>query len=140
MAELIHKELSYKLQGVFMEVRKNLGPGHKEIVYRNAIEEELMAKGISYEKEKSIKIYSPKTGKTLGNYRADFLIEDKILVEIKAVDIIPKNFIDQAYSYLRNSKYELGYFVNFKSPKLYVKRILYTNDRKSFLQDHSLIS
>ncbi len=134
MVDLLHKELSYKLQGIFMEVRKNFGPGHKEIVYQNAIAEELKAESISFEKEKSIKIYSPKTGKSVGNYRVDFLISNKIIVEVKAVDFIPKNFIDQIFSYLKNSKYELGFFVNFRSPKLYIKRIIYTNDRKPFLK------
>lgn len=134
MVELLHRELSYKLQGIFMEVRKNFGPGHKEIVYQNAIAEELEVNKINFEKEKNIKIYSPKTGKPVGNYRVDFLIDKKIIVEIKAVDLIPKNFVDQIFSYLRNSQYELGYFVNFKSPKLYIKRIIYTNNNKPFLK------
>jgi GxxExxY protein len=134
MAELLYKELSYELQGIFIEVRKNFGPGHKEIVYQKAIIEELEMKNIAFEKEKNILIYSPKTGNTMGNYRVDFLVESKIIIEIKAIDIIPKNFIDQIYSYLRNSEYELGYFVNFKSPQLYVKRLIYTNDRKPFLK------
>lgn len=134
MAELLHKDLSYKLQGIFFEVRKNFGPGHKEIVYQNALTEEFTSNGISFEREKDIKIYSPKTGKSMGNYRADFLIDDKVIIEIKAVDLIPKNFIDQIYSYLRNSKYELGYFINFKSPEIYIKRVIYTNDKKPFLK------
>lgn len=133
MSELLHKELSYLLQGCFMEVRKNFGPGHKEIVYQNALAEELSEKNIAFEKEKNINIYSPKTGKIMGNYRVDFLVDNKIIIELKVVDIIPKNFKDQIYSYLKNSDYELGYFVNFKSPKLYIKRIIYTNDRKPFL-------
>lgn len=134
MAELLYKELSYKLQGIFMEVRKNFGPGHKEIVYQNAIKEELEINNIRFEKEKNISIFSPKTSKVVGNYRLDFLIEGKIIVEVKAVDVIPKNFIDQVYSYLRNSEYELGYFINFKSPDFYMKRLIYTNDRKPFLK------
>ena len=130
--DLLYKDLSYKLQGVFMEVRNNFGPGHKEIVYQNALAEEFSADKIPFEKEKNINIYSPKTGNKVGNYRVDFLIDNKIIIEIKAVDFIPKNFIDQIYSYLKNSKYELGYFVNFKSPKLYIKRVIYTNNRKLF--------
>lgn len=133
MAGLLYKELSYELQGVLFEVRKNFGPGHKEIVYQNAVAEEFVNRKIKFEKEKSIKIYSPKTGRSVGNYRVDFLIDNKIILEIKAIDIIPKNFIDQIYSYLRNSEYQLGYFVNYRSPKLYIKRVIYTNDRKSFL-------
>jgi len=134
MADILHKELSYELQGAFMEIRNILGPGHKEVVYQNALVEEFLAKKIVFEKEKSIRIFSPKTGKVTGHYRVDFLVDGKIIVEIKAVDLIPKNFIDQLFSYLRNSEYELGYFVNFKSPKLYIKRIIYTNDRKPFLK------
>ncbi|GBE16468.1 hypothetical protein BMS3Abin15_00285 [bacterium BMS3Abin15] len=134
MAELLYKDLSYKLQGIFMEVRKNFGPDHKEIVYQNALAEEFVSNKIQFEKEKNVKVYSPKTGKSVGDYRVDFLIEGKIIIEVKAVDVVPKNFIDQIYSYLRNSKYELGYFVNFKSPKLYIKRLIYTNDNKPFLK------
>lgn len=117
-----------------MDIRKNFGPGHNEVVYCNALAEELECNKILFEKEKNIKIYSPKTGKIIGNFRADFLIDGKIILEIKAVDLIPKNFIDQIYSYLKNSEYELGYFVNFKSPKLYIKRVIYTNNRKPFLK------
>ncbi|MFA6159542.1 MAG: GxxExxY protein [Parcubacteria group bacterium] len=134
MVELLYKKLSYELQGCFMEVRKNFGPGHKEIVYQSALIEEFSEKNIKFEKEKCIKIYSPKTGKIVGNYRVDFLIDNKIIVELKAVDLIPKNFIDQIYSYLKNSEYELGYFMNFKSPQLYIKRIIYTNNKKPFLK------
>ena len=134
MTDLLFKDLSYKIQGIFMDVRNNFGPGHKEIIYQNALEEEFIAKDIKFEREKNIKIYSPKTGNVMGNYRADFLIDNKIIVEVKAVDLVPKNFIDQIYSYLKNSEYELGYFVNFKSPRLYIKRVIYTNDNKPFLK------
>ncbi len=133
MEGILYKQMSYELQGAFMEIRNVLGPGHKEIVYQNALIEEFLARKIVFEKEKNIKIFSPKTGKVIGNYRVDFLIDGKIIIEVKAVDLIPKNFMDQLYSYLRNSQYELGYFVNFKSPRLYIKRIIYTNDRKPFL-------
>lgn len=131
--DLLYGDLTYKIRGAAMEVRKNFGPGHKEIIYSNAFAEELVSQGLNFEREKPIKIYSPKTGKTVGNYRSDFIVEDKIIIEIKAVDLIPKNFIDQLYSYLRNSEYQLGIFINFKSPRLYIKRIIYTNDRKPFL-------
>jgi len=137
MVDLLYKDLSYQIQGIAMEIRKNFGPGLKEVIYQNAFEEELKARKINFEREKNIKIYSPKTGKIIGYYRPDFLIEGKIIVEIKAVDLIPKNFIDQIYSYLRNSEYELGYFINFKSPKLYIKRIIYTNNLKKFLENIS---
>ena len=52
MAKLLYKKLSYELQGAFIEIRKNLGPGLKEIIYRNALMEELLDRGIKFEKEK----------------------------------------------------------------------------------------
>ena len=130
--KLLYKELSYQIQGAAIEVRKNFGSGLKEVIYQSAFAEELKSRNIQFEKEKSIQIFSPKTRKLIGSYRPDFIIDGKILVEIKAVEKIPKMFIDQLYSYLRNSKYELGYFINFVSPRLYIKRIIYTNNYKTF--------
>lgn len=117
---LLYKDLSYQIQGAAIEVRKNFGPGHKESIYQNAYAEELKLRNIKFDKEKSIKIYSPKTGKIIGSYKPDFIIDDKIIVELKALDSIPRKLIDQLYDYLRNSSYELGYFINFVSQKLYV--------------------
>ncbi len=127
---LLHKELSYQIQGAAIEARKNFGPGHKESIYQNAFAEELKSRSILFEKEKSIHIYSPKTGKIIGSYRPDFIVDNKVIVELKALEITPRKLIDQLYDYLRNSEYELGYFINFSSPRLYMKRIIYTNDKK----------
>lgn len=113
-----------------MEVRKKYGCGHKESVYQNAYEEELSIKNIPYIREKSVKVYSPTTSKVMGSYRPDFLIDNKIIVETKAVKIIPKVDIDTFYNYLRNSKYELGFLINFGAEQLKIKRVIYTNDRK----------
>lgn len=129
--DLLHKELSYQIQGAAIEVRKNFGPGHKEKLYQEAFTEELVSREILFEREKFIKIYSPKTGKPLkSGYCPDFIIDGKIIVEIKALPHIPRYFIDQMYDYLRNSEYELGYFINFGGYQLLIKRIIYTNDRK----------
>jgi GxxExxY protein len=133
--KLLYKELSYQIQGAAIEVRKNFGSGLKESIYQNAFAEELKSRSVSFEKEKSIQIFSPKTGKLVGSYRPDFIVDEKILIELKAVEKIPKLFLDQIYSYLKNSKYELGYFINFTSPKLYIKRIILTNDHKPFLKN-----
>ena len=132
---LLYKELSYQIHGAAIEVRKNFGPGHKESIYQNAYAEELKSRDIKFGKEKPIKIYSPKTSKLIGSYKPDFIIDDKIIVEIKALNSIPRKLIDQLYDYLRNSSYELGYFINFASQKLYVKRIIFTNNRKPWLKN-----
>ncbi len=116
--------------GCIYDVRNTYGSGHKEKVYQNALAEKLTLCGVPFEQEVGISIESEDTGKTLGNYRLDFLIDKKIIVELKAVKYVPEKIENQLYSYLRSSPYELGYFVNFGSTNLYLKRIILTNDRK----------
>ncbi|OGM96162.1 MAG: hypothetical protein A3B86_02570 [Candidatus Yanofskybacteria bacterium RIFCSPHIGHO2_02_FULL_38_22b] len=132
---LLHKELSYQIHGAAIEVRKDFGPGHKEVLYQKALVEELKRKNIVFEREKSIKIYSPKDGKYIGLYRPDFIVDDKIIVETKAEKFVNRDEIKRVYDYLRNGEYELAYFINFASPKLFVKRVIFTNDRKPFLRN-----
>ncbi|NQU77874.1 GxxExxY protein, partial [Candidatus Falkowbacteria bacterium] len=78
-------------------------------------------------------IYSFRTGKVLGKYIPDFIIDDKIIVEIKAVGYIPKNIENQLLDYLKNGKYELGYIINFSGRSLYRRRFICTNNRKDFI-------
>ncbi len=127
--KILYKDLSYKLQGLFFDIRNDLGSGHKESIYQKALEKELIAAGVKFIKEPSIKIYSQK-GEFLGLYRPDFLIEDKIIIELKAVEHISRQETARVYDYLRNSKYELAYLVNFTSSKLYMKRYIFTNEKK----------
>jgi GxxExxY protein len=130
---LLYKKLSYQIQGIALEVRKNFGSGHKELIYQKAFEELLKIRNILYKREVKIKVYSPLTGEVMGVYQPDFLVDDKIIIELKAKRIIPRDLMMGIYDYLRNSKYELGYFINFTSPKLFIKRVIYTNDRKPWL-------
>ena len=132
--KILHKELSYKLQGCFFEIRKNYGPGQKETIYVNLIVEWLRNKKIPVEKEKAIKIYSVDSGKVVGTYRPDLVVDDKIIAEIKSSRFITKQDEKQLYYYLRNSSYEAGYLVNFSTSRLYIKRIVYSNNRKPFLR------
>jgi GxxExxY protein len=132
--DLLYKELSYKIRGAAIEVKKNYGLGHKEVLYQRAFAEELALRKICYETEKAIKIYSPKTKKAIASYQPDFVVEDKIIVELKALEKTPQIAIDQLYSYLRNSDYELGFLINFSSNGVDIKRIIYTNGRKKHIQ------
>ncbi|MEK7572427.1 MAG: GxxExxY protein [Patescibacteria group bacterium] len=131
--KIIYKDLSYKLQGLFFDIRNDLGSGHKESIYQKALEKELIRAGIKFIKEPPIKIYSKKN-EFLGLYRPDFLIEDKIIVELKAIEHISKQETARVYDYLRNSKYELAYLVNFASLELFIRRLIFTNDRKPSLK------
>lgn len=70
------------------------------------------------------------TGKVLGFYRPDFIINSQVIIELKALSFVPHDQLNRMYDYLRNSEFELGYFINFASTQLYMKRVIFTNDRK----------
>jgi len=130
--DLLYPKLSYEIQGIAMTIRNQYGSGHKEKIYQRAFAEELGFRKIDFKQEPSIKIFSQRTGKCIGIYRPDFVVEDKIIIEIKALSFAPKKLVDQLYKYLENSNYELGYFINFGSSKLFIKRIIYSNKNKKF--------
>lgn len=130
---LLHPKLSYIIQGCIFEIRKQYGPGQKEVVYQRLLEEKLKKNNLKTEREKKINIYSQDSGKIIGSYQPDFLIENAILLEIKSSRFTTKIDEKQLYFYLRNSKYELGYLINFSTPRLYIKRIVYSNTRKPYL-------
>ena len=136
--KILYKELSYKLQGLFYAIRNDLGSGHKESIYQKALEKELLAAGIAFEKEPPVKIYSAKN-EYLGLYRPDFIVENKIIIELKSAQFVTKQESARVYDYLRNSKYELAYLVNFASPKLYMRRFLFTNNRKNWLKNLAVL-
>jgi len=136
--KFLYKELGYQLRGCFFDIRKNYGPGQKESIYVNLVAEWLKEHKIPFHKEKPIKIYSINSGKIIGTYKPDFLVDNKILIEIKSARVTTRQDEKQLYFYLRNSPYEVGYLVNFSSPRLYIKRIIYTNERKPFLQKISV--
>lgn len=108
---ILYKDLAYKIQGIIFEIYKNLGAGFKELIYQNAIEEEFNSQKILFEREKSLRIKYK--NKLVGFYKVDFIIEDKIILEIKAVPEMPKYFETQLFNYLKATDYKLGLLVNF---------------------------
>ena len=89
--------------------------------------------GLKFIEQQRINIYSLETGKKLGTYIPDFVIEDRVVVEIKASSFTRQDDINQQLSYLRCSIYEIAYLVNFNTPKLDIRRLIYTNNRKPFI-------
>ena len=129
---LLYPELSYIIQGCFFETRKQYGPGQKENIYQRVLEEKFLKANLKVEREKRINIYSQDSGKIVGTYQPDLVVEDKVIIEIKSSRFTTKLDERQLYHYLRNSQYQLGYLVNFSTQRLYIKRIIYTNDRKPY--------
>lgn len=131
--KILYRDLSYKLRGLLFKISNQYGLGLKEKIYQNAFEDELKAAEIKFVKEPKIEIFSVNNGKIIGYYIPDFLIEKKIIIELKSEPFITKKFYNQTYSYLRVSRYELALLVNFGEEKLVIKRLIFTNDRKPHL-------
>lgn len=131
MTNLIYKEKSYRITGICMEVHNNLGSGFLEIVYKDALEYEFKKAGILYEREKEFKVHYK--GIILPHkFYADFVVFDKIILEIKAVSGIVDEFIAQSINYLRVSENKLALLVNFGEPSLKYKRIIYDKKLKEW--------
>lgn len=123
MDEILYKDESYKIIGICMEVHNQLGPGFLEVVYKDALEYEFKARGISYEREKNYKI-AYKDVVLKHDYYADFVVFDKIILEVKAVAAISDEFIAKGINYCRASGCLLTLIVNFGEISLNSKRII----------------
>ena len=120
---LLYPEECYKINGALFEVHKELGPGLLEKVYQEALEKELRIQGIPFEREKCFTIMYK--GEVLEQkYIADFVIYDKIVVELKAVDELLPVHIAQVVNYLAITGYKLGLLVNFNAEKVKPERIV----------------
>ncbi|MEW6507579.1 MAG: GxxExxY protein [Bacteroidota bacterium] len=123
MSELIYKDEAFQIIGICMEVHRILGGGFLEIVYKDALEYEFRKKGIYYEREKQFDIQY-KEIILPHKYYADFTIGNEIILEVKAVNEIPDEFIKQTINYLAVSNYKLGLIINFGRDKLLYKRVV----------------
>ncbi len=124
MDEIIYKEESYQIIGKCFEVHNNLGSGFLEIVYKDALKYEFKKAAVPFEREKEY-IVKYKNIILPHKFYADFVIYDKIILEVKAVAGIADEFIAQAINYLKVSGNKLAIIVNFGELKLNFKRIVY---------------
>ena len=123
----LYKELSYKIIGCFYDVYNELGPAHKEQVYHEALKIAFDDVNILYKSQPRIKLKF--RSKDVGVYEPDFIIENKIIVEIKSLLNMPKVFEKQLYYYLRGTPYKVGYLVNFGNEKIDIRRRIYESAR-----------
>jgi len=120
---IIHKEESYQIIGICMEVHNNLGVGFSEIVYKDALELEFKNAKIEYSREKEYTVNYK--GIILSHkFYADFVIFDKIILEVKGKNKIADEDIAQCINYLKVSGNNLALLVNFGELKLNYKRIV----------------
>jgi GxxExxY protein len=124
--KLIYADTTYKIRGCLFNVYNELGFGHKEQIYQKALEKELLENKIAFSREKNLKVKYH--GESVGNYRPDFIIDNKVIVELKAVEFVPKSFEQQLLHYLKTTGFNLSLLVNFGAPKLTIKRLVWTKN------------
>lgn len=123
MSQIIYKNESYFVIGLCMDIHNELGKGFSEAVYSDALEIELKSNGVPFQKEVKFDIIY-KGEKLKHHYYADYLIDGKIILELKAVERINNGHIKQTLNYLAASKMKLGLIVNFGEAGLAYKRVI----------------
>jgi GxxExxY protein len=118
-----HKELTEKIIKAAFAVHNRLGPSFLEKVYENALAKELQSMGIKAEQQKQMTVNYG--GESIGDFFVDMLVEDKVIVELKAVSALEKSFEEKLLHYLKVSGVEVGLLINF-GRSVQVKRKIYT--------------
>ncbi len=124
MGNLLYKELTYELIGVLFDVHNELGGGFLEIVYADAVEYELQKRKIPYEREKKFQVHYKDTILP-HHFFADFVVYEKIILELKSASHLHDSYFAQCLNYLKISKLKLAILANFEADKLIHHRIIY---------------
>ena len=121
---LYREEETFKIIGICMEVHRNLGPGLLEVVYKDALEIEFKANNIPFEREKEFSIEYK--GIILPHkFYADFIVNEDIVLEVKAVKEFSGEHTAQVLNYMKLSNSEIGLLVNFQNKSLQHKRLVF---------------
>jgi len=120
--ELIEKDLSYQIIGAAMEVHNTLGAGFLEKVYENALAIALRQRGLHCQQQAPINVYYQ--GEVVGEYCADTLVEEAVILELKVVDSLSDIHRAQAINYLKATGLRLAILLNFAKPRLERERIV----------------
>ena len=113
-------ELTYLINCAIFEVNRELRAGFLEKVYENALLIELISRGLKSENQVPIKVKYK--GTEVGEYYADIVVENQVILELKAVDSLQKIHEAQLLNYLKATGYKIGILVNFAHPKAEIKR------------------
>ena len=118
--------LTRRVIGCAMQVSKLLRPGFLESVYENALCIELEAEGIAFERQKALTVHY--RGRAVGSFVADLLVESKLLVELKAVRSLHDEHVAQVINYLQATRLQVGLLLNFGTPRLGYRRVVWQYD------------
>jgi GxxExxY protein len=113
-------DITYKINGAVFEVNWILGAGFLEKVYEKAMLIELQERGLKAKSQVPLKVYYK--NRVVGDYQADILVEDAVILELKAVNRLEKIYEAQLLNYLKATRLPIGLLINFKYPKAEIKR------------------
>jgi GxxExxY protein len=121
---LKYKDITERILGASFEVHKFLGNGFQEVIYQRALAWEMKQKGLEFAREIEQDIFYKDLPEPIGTRRADFVVEGKVLVELKAIIQLEDVHLAQALNYLKAYRLEVGLLINFGSKSLTFKRIV----------------
>ena len=116
-----HENLTHKIIGAAMEVHRHLGNGFQEVIYQRALSIEMNMQGIEHEREKEMPLQYK--GFDVGTRRVDFFVNEKVMVEIKALSKLEDVHLAQAMNYVEAYNMEIGLLKNFGEKSLEFKRV-----------------
>ena len=115
-------ELTYKIRGAIFEVNNVLGHGFLEKIYENALMIELPKRGLNAKNQVPIEVEYK--GEIIGEYFADIVVNDRVILELKSIESLQKVHEAQLLNYLKATGYRIGLLVNFTYPKAEIKRFV----------------
>ena len=122
--QLKHKYITEKIIGASFEVHKFMGNGFQELIYQRALAWEFSQAGLSFAREIEQQIFYKELAEPIGTRRADFVVEGKVLVEIKAIIELDDVHLAQVLNYLKAYRLEVGLLINFGSKSLTFRRLV----------------
>lgn len=116
MSTSLHTDVTSKIIEAAIEVHRILGPGFLESVYEEALAHEMDLRGIAYERQKTIPVCNKEI--VVGEHRLDFLVENKVVLDLKAIKDFEAVHMAITLSYMRATKKQVGLLINFNKPRL----------------------
>jgi len=129
-----HEDVTYRIIGACMAVHRRLGPGHKEEVYQSALEGEFADIGLSFEAQQNLEVYDEE--RLVGYYIPDFIVEGKVILEIKAFATLHQKYLGQVITYLNHTGLPIGLLINFGERSLRPRRVFPSPQAAEFRVNH----
>ncbi len=129
-----HEDVTYRIVGAAMAVHRRLGPGQREDIYQQALEAEFEKVGLAFEPKKKLEVYYGE--QLVGYYIPDFIVEGKVIVEIKAFATVHQKYLGQVITYLNHTKLTVGLLINFGERSLRPRRVFPSPQATEFRINH----